>query len=94
MKRKLTITGIVIGAILALGPFWGMIATVFGMQRAFETLGGPGISDPRELSSNIHAVLLIPVLSFIACPVGLGVLIFCIIKLQTLRRQPPPFPPP
>jgi biopolymer transport protein ExbB/TolQ len=94
MKRKLTIAGIVIGAILALGPLWGMIATVFGMQRAFASLAGSGVADPRALSSSIGTVLLFQSLSFIVCPVGIALCIFSIIMLQAMSRQPPPLPPP
>jgi hypothetical protein len=93
MKRKLMIAGIVIGSILALGPVWGMIAVFFGMQHAFDVLGASGISDPRELSSSIGLVLFFQIFSFLMCPVGIALIIFCVIKLQAMRRQPPPLSP-
>lgn len=91
MKRKLLIVGIVIGAILAIGPFLGMMGATFSM---FTALHNSGISDPRALSARIGMVRFFRHLGWVVCPVGLGLLILCIIKLQTLRRQPPPLPPP
>jgi biopolymer transport protein ExbB/TolQ len=93
MKRQLTIAGIVVGAILALGPLWGMLGTAFGMQRAFATLAGQGIGDPRALSSSIGAVLLFQAIGFIVCPFGIALCIFSVIKLNALHRNPPPLPP-
>ena len=94
MKRKITVTGIVIGAILALGPVWGLLATVVGMQRAFSVLAGSGISDPLALSSSSGAVLSFQYIGFMMCPVGIALCIFCTIRLQALSRQPPPLPAP
>jgi len=93
MKRKLIIAGIVIGAILALGPFWGGLATLFGMHRAFDSLAGSGIGDPRALSSSISVILFFQFAGFIACPIGIALCIFSIIKLSALHRNPPPLPP-
>ena len=81
------IAGIVIGAILAIGPFLGMMGATFSMFSAT-------FSDPRALSSHIGTVRFFQHLGLFVCPVGLGLLIFSIIKLQTLRGQPPPLPPP
>ena len=92
MKRILLIAGIVIGAIIALGPVWGTLGVAWGMQRAFDALQKSGISDPRVLSSKIGTVLLIQTLGLVACPVGLALCIFCIIKFQAIYRRPPPLP--
>ena len=86
MKRKLMIAGIVIGAILAIGPFVGMMGATFSMFSAT-------FSDPRALSSHLGTVRFFQRLGLFVCPLGLGLLIVCTIKLQTLRRQPPPLPP-
>jgi biopolymer transport protein ExbB len=93
MKRKLLITGIVAGSFLALGPLWGLLGTVFGMMGAFRDLAGEGISDPRVLSGHIGQTLLATSIGFIACPIGLALLIPCIVVLaQDNKKQPPALP--
>jgi biopolymer transport protein ExbB/TolQ len=94
MKRKLTIAGIVIGAILALGPMWGMIATVFAMQRVFASFGEAGYTDPHAISSPIAAALSYQTFGLIACPIGIALCVFSILKFVAMGRQPPPVPPP
>jgi len=58
-KRTKYIVGIVIGSLLLLSPLIALFGTAFGMQRAFDTLGGPGIQDPKALSSSIDSVLYV-----------------------------------
>ena len=93
MKRSYLITGIVIGTILALGPLWGMLGTMFGMMHAFTVLGGNGVSDPRALSDSIGVTLFATVAGVIACPIGLALLVTCIVRLVRQRKQPPLVPP-
>jgi len=94
VKRKLSIAGIVIGAILALGPLWGTIGAAFAMQRALTVLGGSGIADPRALSSAIGATLFLQIFGLVGWPFGIVLCIFSIIMLLAIQRQPPPLPPP
>lgn len=94
MKRPLLISGIVAGALLMLGPFIGMLATVFGMQRAFDTLGSSGIHDPQRLSADIGTVLYSTFAGIVAFPIGLVAASLCIVFLVLDRRRtPPPLPP-
>lgn len=93
MKRGLLTAGIVAGIVLMLGPFLGMLGTVFGMKRAFDTLGHNGVPDPSELSANIGEVLVSTAAGFIACPIGIAMLVVCIVQLEKARRVPPPLPP-
>jgi hypothetical protein len=93
MKRNLLITGIVIGAILAMAPIWGMAVVAFCMNSAMDVLGQSGISDPGALSSRIGTIFIVQTLGLIACPVGLAVCIFSVFKLQAIGRRPPPLPP-
>jgi hypothetical protein len=93
MKRKIPIAGIVIGAILILGPLCGFIAIFFGLQSAFSTPGESGIELPHALDSTIGAVLAFQHIGFITCPVGIALCIICVIILQALHRQPPSLPP-
>jgi len=94
MKRKLLITGIVVGAFLMLGPLWGAIASAIGMMGAFKTLSGPGISDPQALSGQIGVQLMSMTAGLIACPIGIILLAVCIVMLVLdKKQQPPPLPP-
>lgn len=92
MKRKFLVAGIVVGAILALGPLWGAIATAVGMMGAFKTLAGEGISDPKALSDQIGIQLMSASLGLLACPIGILLLVLCIVGLA-LDKKPPPLPP-
>lgn len=77
-----------------LGPFWGMIGTVFGMTRAFRELAGSGVSDPKALSGAIGETLLATSAGIIACPIGIALLIVCIVKLtNTPKASPSPTSP-
>ncbi len=89
MKRPLLISGIVVGGILSLGPLWGFLLTVFGMMHAFKTLGGAGISDPKQLSDSIGQSLAGAAIGLFATPVGLVLLIGCIIALVKMQKIPP-----
>jgi hypothetical protein len=93
MKRKLVIAGIVIGTVLALGPLWGTVATTAAIRRSFTVLARTSSGDPSAVAWSSSAASYFKI-GLMACPVGLGLLIFCIIKLQKLRRQSPPLPPP
>lgn len=93
MKRKLLITGIVVGAFLMLGPLWGMLANVIGMMGAFKVLGSDGISDPNALSHQIGITLMGTTLGLVACPIGIVLLAGCIAGLVNCQKQPPAIPP-
>jgi len=94
MRRSLLICGIVIGSLLALGPLWGMLGTAFGMMHAFQALGsGPGISDPKAMSGAIGVTLLATAGGFVACPIGILLLVICIVLLINTPKEPPPLPP-
>ncbi len=92
MKRGWLIAGIVAGVVLMLGPLWAMLGTVFGMMRAFVILGKSGVGDPVALSAGIGEVLMSTVIGFVACPIGIVLLIVCIIQLDKAKRLPPPLP--
>jgi len=93
MKRSLLICGIVIGVILTLGPAWGMLGTAIGMMHAFQTLGGSGIGDPKALSGAIGETLLATGAGLVACPIGILLLVVCIVMLVNLSKEPPALPP-
>jgi biopolymer transport protein ExbB/TolQ len=95
MKRPLLISGIVVGTLLASAPVWGLLATVFSMNQAFKVLGSAGVANPQGLSTTIGGALYSSMLSVIACPIGIVLLILCIVLLATSRKPvpPPPLPP-
>ncbi len=90
-KRRLAITGIVIGSLLTLSPLVGVIGAAVGMVGAFDVLGRSGIADPRALSTQISQVLSATATGLFLFPVGLVVLTVSIV-FYTRRR--PPAPPP
>ena len=92
MKRKLLITGIVVGAFLTLGPAWGMLAAAIGMMGAFKVLGSNGISDPNAISHQIGITLMGTTLGLVACAIGVVLLVACIVGLINCKKQPPAIP--
>jgi biopolymer transport protein ExbB/TolQ len=86
-KTKLII-GLVMGILLALGPVWGVIGTVVGMVRAFVTLGQ---SDPQAgaLAGDIGRTLYLTAAGWIACPIGIVLIVVCAIKLGSPVSKAP-----
>ena len=87
MKRKSKlITWLVGGIILALGPIWGMIGTVVGMVMAFGHLGQ---SEPQAevLANDISLALYTTAAGWIACPIGIVIIIVSAIKLGKDKRE-------
>ena len=92
-KRRLLIAGIVMGALLTLAPVFGLLGTVFGMMRAFDTLGSTGLGDPQALSASIGDTLIATAAGLFLCPVGIVVLTLSLVFFFRLRRPvPPPLP--
>jgi len=93
-KRRILIAGIGVGSLLTLSPVFGLLGTVFGMTRAFRTLGSSGIADPQTLSASIGTTLISTAVGLFLCPLGIVLLSVCIIFLIRLRAStPPPLPP-
>ena len=93
-KRRLLIVGIVIGSLLTLSPLLGLLGTVFGMARAFNTLGSSGVADPQALSADISTVLYSTAAGFFLFPVGIALMTVSLVFFLRLRAStPPPLPP-
>ena len=91
MKRSLLVVGTVVGVLLALGPVWSMVVTVFGMRSAFQALSGPdGIAAPQAVSDKVGSILNATWAGFAACPVGIALLIVCIVQLTKRHKNLPP----
>lgn len=85
-SRKGPVALIVAGALLALGPVWGLIGTVLGMVRAFGTLAQSTPTTPERLASDISLSLWATVAGLAVTPLGLGCLIGGIVWLVRLKR--------
>ena len=70
-KKRTSLIGMVLGAILSLSPAFGLLGTAIGMIRAFSLLGHSGVADPKALSADMSGVLYSAAVGFILCPVGL-----------------------
>ena len=93
IRRRLTIAGMTIGALLMVSPLFGMLGTVFGMKRAFDILGMPGISDPSELSTSIGETLISTATGFLLFPLGAVILTLSLVCfLRLAPSSPPPLP--
>ena len=87
MKRKTKlILWLFAGIILALGPIWGMIWTVVGMILAFGNLGQPQ-PQAEALASNISLALYATAAGWIACPIGIVIIIVSAIKLGKSTKE-------
>ena len=87
MKRKTKqIICLVVGIVLALGPIWGIIGTVVGMVLAFDTLAQQQ-PQAEALASNISLALCTTAAGWIACPIGIVVVIVSAIKLGKTKKE-------
>lgn len=78
---------LIVGTILALGPLWGVVGTVFGMVMAFDTMGLSGGSDPGALAAGISHALRTTALGFVAFPIGVALVILASIKVVKGKQQ-------
>ena len=87
-QRTKQVIGIVSGSLLiVLSPIFGLLGTTAGMNRAFETLGAEGPSNPNRLASNIHSVLIVTTTASAGVLVGLLVLIASIVLFIRAGNQ-------
>jgi biopolymer transport protein ExbB len=86
-KRRLCVAGIVLGSLLTLSPLLGLLGTCLGMMRAFNTLQGDGIHDPKALSGDIGTVLSFTTAGLLLFPVGIAILALSLVSYTRLRRD-------
>jgi biopolymer transport protein ExbB/TolQ len=84
-KTKL-IVWLVAGIILALGPVWGNIGTVVGMILTFGN-GGQPQPQAEALASSISLALCATAVGWIACPIGIVIIIVSGAKLVKAAKE-------
>jgi biopolymer transport protein ExbB len=87
MKRAILISGCVIGALLALGPLWGLLGTVFGMIGAFDTVSQESSPKANVLAEGISHAMNATILGCVASPIGIVILVLCAAKLFSRSRS-------
>ena len=76
--------GLVAGILLTLAPVPGIVA---GLLTMFASLGDSGRSHSEaEISAQVGAGLWILIITFLLCPIGLGIMIWSIVVLVKRRR--------
>lgn len=82
------VIGIVIGSLLLVASLIvSRMLYVSGMQRAYDTLGSPGSTDPTRLSGDISAVLYACAGGILGSVIGLVVLIVSVVHFVRARRR-------
>jgi hypothetical protein len=90
-KRTKQIIGIVIGSsLLVASPIVARMLYLSGMNRAFDTLGAPGLADPKRLSADIGFVLNASAGGLAGAVIGLVILVMSIQWFVRLGRVPVP----
>lgn len=86
MKRdNKLIAWLIVGAILALGPIWGLIGTVVGMLMAFNHLG-EGSPEVDVLATDISIALYTTAAGYVAFPIGAVIIIVVIVKMSRNKK--------
>ena len=94
-KKNIAIVGIICGALMTLGPVWGLLLSSLNMSQAFEMLGKAGVADPQHLALTIGNSLMAMMIGIVLCPFGLVVLAVSIFFLaKKAAPSPPPLPEP
>ena len=88
-KRLKTIIWISIFGII-IPPLVGLLGTVVGMVKAFETMGMSGVSDPEELSENISLALVTTAGGLAIAIISVAILIISIVSLRRLKAAQNP----
>jgi len=86
---RLLTAGILIGILLTLAPLFGLLGTIFGVERAFETLGTSGHNNLASLSHSIGMAQIPTVAGLLLCPFGIVILA---LSIYHCFRTPPASP--
>lgn len=75
------------GLLMASSPILALVCSLFGMNRAYATLGTFGIAQPQRLANSISAVLIGPTIGVGLFMIGLVVMIVSVIIYMTALRR-------
>jgi biopolymer transport protein ExbB/TolQ len=93
--RTYLIVTIASGVVMVISPFVGLLGTVSGMSRAFDSMGTSGTTDPGVVSARIGEVLVSTAAGLGVALVGLPVfVIFLVLTVIESRRLRLTLPPP
>ncbi|MBN1674541.1 MAG: MotA/TolQ/ExbB proton channel family protein [Kiritimatiellae bacterium] len=93
MKRRgqtVPIILLIVGAVLCLGPVWGLLGTVLGMTRAFNTLSESTAGSREALAGDIGVALWTSAIGWVALPFGLALVVGSIVwlvRIDNPRRR-------
>jgi biopolymer transport protein ExbB/TolQ len=94
-KRRLLIAGVMLGAVMMLSPFVGMVGTVLGMHHAFEAVAAkPHAGDPAQLSEAIGETLISTAVGIVVAIPGFLLFVTSLVLLLIHRRKQTATPPP
>ena len=84
-RKVCLVSGAILGGILALGPLWGLLGTVFGMITAFDQIAQQGSADAEAVGGSIRIALVTTWVGLAAAPIGIALLVLCILGLSRLQ---------
>ena len=90
--KTFRLLAILTGLVAVISPLIGLMGTVLGMRRTFETMGAKGVKDANELSQGIGEVLVSTASGLVIAFIGLAAaILFLVLALVERRklRQPP-----
>lgn len=88
--RPICIVGMVLGALLMLGPLIGLLVSGWHITGIVEILHRSGMGDPQLLSGHMHSVFVSTVIGVLFCPIGLFILTLSLIFFYRGRNRNAP----
>jgi MotA/TolQ/ExbB proton channel family len=76
----------VLGVVLSTGPIWGLVVTVFGMMKAFETMGNRDGANVDQLAGNIGSVLVSMAIGLFVGFLGAGMMVIALYGPRNRER--------
>ena len=76
-----------VGILFLLGPFWGFPFVAMEMFSAHQALSAGQQMDEQALAKGIAHATVPTLIGFIACPIGIAIIVTVVIKCIRLRKQ-------
>ena len=84
---KWPIAGLCAGAMLMLGPICGLLGTLFGMLRSYQTIISDGQPAPQEVSGGIQTAVYATAAGLLAFVVGVAVFVASLAVYIRSRKR-------